>query len=54
VHPRRLTTLTAAGNPNRGFDLMKNVEIGTSLSMTRAMRIGGDAARFGEKSHQNA
>jgi hypothetical protein len=33
---------------------MKIVDVRASLSMMRAMRAAGDAARFGEISHQNA
>ena len=42
------------GNPNRGFELMKIVVVGTSLSMMRAHANGDDVARFDTKSHQNA
>jgi hypothetical protein len=64
--PRRLaeqiasTTLNGPSlrpdNANRGFELMKIVDVGASLSMMRAHVSGDDEGRFGEirlKMHNN-
>jgi len=55
VHPRRLTDPDCPpDNPNRGFELMKIVSVGTSLSTMRANADGATRRVSRNKSHQNA